>query len=163
MRITFCCATLAFVLACGQARPLAETDKASLRSASDSFAALVRAGNDSGVAELYTENGVMMPPNEGIVEGRAAIRAYFEKLPPEMEIELTPVDLDGRGDLAYVRGTYVVTIGGAVADRGKFLEIRRREGGREWLMSVDIYNSDQPPMAPPPPPAQSRPNRTPRE
>lgn len=152
---------------CGQAKPLNEADKSAIRAVADSFTALVRAGNDSGVAALYTDNTVLMPPNEGIVEGRAALRAYFEALPPSVEIQLTPIDVDGRGDLAYVRGTYVLTIAAmegqpAMTDRGKYVEIWRREGGREWRIAVDIFNSDQPAMMASSPPAQVRPNRTPR-
>jgi uncharacterized protein (TIGR02246 family) len=170
MRITLGGAMLAVgvgLAGCGQAKPLNEADKAAIRAVADSFTALVRAGNDSGVAALYTENVVMMPPNEGIVEGRAALRAYFATLPPSVEIQLVPIDVDGRGDLAYVRGTYQLTIpamGGqpAMTDRGKYLEIWRRGGGREWRIAVDISNSDQPAMAASSPPAQVRPNRTPR-
>lgn len=166
MRIALGCAILATVLGCGQARPVSEEDKAALRAGADSFEVLVRAGNDTGVAQLYTENAVLMPPNEGIVEGRAAIRAYFEKQPPEMELELTPVDLDGRGDLAYVRGTYVVSVPGTggeptIVDRGKYLEVQRRAGGNEWRIAVDMFNSDMPAPAPPPPPS-GRQSRTPR-
>ena len=169
MRIAFSGGALALVVglaACGQARPLSEADKAAIGAVSDSFEARVRAGNDSGVAQLYTENAVFMPPNEGIVEGRAAIRAQWEAQPADVAIELTPVDVDGRGDLAYVRGTYVVSIvgsggGPSVVDRGKYLEIRRREGGvgREWLIAVDIFNSDQPAMAPSPAPVPARTTR----
>lgn len=165
MRIAFWCATLAAAVACGEARPLSEEDKAALRAGADTFEARIRggAGSDSAVAQLYTDNAVLMPPNEGIVEGRAAIRAYFAKQPPGMELELTPVDFDGRGDMAYVRGTYVVQVPGAggapmVVDRGKYLEIQRRSGGNEWRIAVDIFNSDQP--AQPPPPARGR---TPRQ
>jgi ketosteroid isomerase-like protein len=76
--------------------------------------------------------------------------------------------VDGRGDLAYVRGTYVLTIAAmegqpAMTDRGKYVEIWRRAGGREWRIAVDIFNSDQRAMMASSPPAQVRPNRAPRE
>lgn len=167
MRIAFCCLMLAGVgvLACGEARPISEADKAAIRAVSDTFEARLKAGDDSGVAELYTDNAVFMAPNEGIVEGRAAIRARIGQEPPGLEIELTPVDLDGRGDLAYVRGTYVITLvdsAGAprVVDRGKYVEVRRRGGGTEWLIAIDIFNSDQPAAPASPPAAPQR--RTPR-
>lgn len=139
----------ATAFACGQAAPLSEADKSAIRAVSDSFVRYATAGNDSGLAALYTEHATLMPPNQGIVEGRAAIRARFDAFPPMAEMTLTPIDVDGRGDIAYVRGNYVVTAAGpegtpAVPDRGKYVEIWRREGGREWRLALDIFNSDMP-------------------
>ena len=129
--------------------PLAEVDKGAIRAGTDSFVANVRARRDSGTALLYTENASLMPPNGGVVEGRAAIRAWMEAFPPMSEFTLTPVEIDGRGDLAYVRGTYAMTIAAAsgkaaMSDHGKFVEIRRRQPDGKWLISVDIFNSDVP-------------------
>ncbi|MGH7528775.1 MAG: YybH family protein [Gemmatimonadales bacterium] len=146
--------------ACGQARPISEADKAAIRAASDSFGVLARDQRDSAIALLYTENAVLMAPNLGVVEGRAAIRAFFGMLPAMSLFRLTPVDIDGRGDLAYVRGTYTLTMSGPggepLVDRGKYVEIRRRAGGREWPIAIDIFNSDLPGGAIPTPPTPGR-------
>ena len=142
---------LMFVLAgCKVAPPpLAEADKTAIRAVTDSFVAYATVRRDSATASLYTENASLMPPNAGIVEGRAAIRAWFEQFPPMSEFVLTPVEVDGRGDLAYVRGTYALTIAAAsgrpaAPDHGKYLEIRRRQTDGKWLIAVDIFNSDLP-------------------
>ena len=65
------------------------------------------------------------------------------------EFSLTPIEIDGRGDLAYVRGTYAMTIVGTDGhevgkDHGKYVEIRRRQPDGKWLIVVDMYNSDVP-------------------
>ncbi|HMG19264.1 MAG TPA: nuclear transport factor 2 family protein [Gemmatimonadales bacterium] len=142
---------LMFVLAgCKVAPPpLAEADKTAIRAVGDSFTVFFRTDRDSAIAALYTDNAVAMPPNAGVVEGRAAIRAFFEGYPAMPDFTGTPIDIDGRGDLAYVRGTYAFTIPAAsgrpaVADHGKFLEIRRRQTDGKWLIAVDIFNSDLP-------------------
>jgi uncharacterized protein (TIGR02246 family) len=141
---------LVFLAACEVAPPsLSDADKTAIRAVTDSFVANARARRDSANAMLYTENGVFMPPNGGIAEGRAAIRVWLQQFPPMSDFSLTPVDIDGRGDLAYVRGTYAMTITGpdgkpATNDHGKYLEIRRRQTDGQWLIAVDIFNSDLP-------------------
>lgn len=141
---------IVLLAACKAAPPsLTEADKTAIRASIDSFVTHTKAHHDSITALAYTETGVFMPPNQGIVEGRAAIRAWFQAFPPMSEFSLSPIDIDGRGDLAYVRGTYALTITGpdgkvAMSDHGKFIEIRRRVGVGQWLMSADIFNSDVP-------------------
>ena len=138
------------VAACRVAPPaLTDGDKTAIRAATDSFVANVRAHRDSARALLYTENASLMPPNTGIAEGRAAIRAWMTAFPPVSDFTLTPIEIDGRGDLAYVRGTYSFKIVGPDGhqvgeDHGKFIEIRRKQPDGAWLIAVDIYNSDVP-------------------
>ena len=136
--------------ACRVAPPdLSDDDKASIRAATDSFVANARARRDSANALLYTENGSLMPPNTGIAEGRAAIRASLAGMPPMSDFTLTPIEIDGRGDLAYVRGTYSFKIVGTDGhqvgeDHGKYVEIRRKQPDGKWLIVADIFNSDVP-------------------
>jgi len=141
---------LVVVLAACQATPppLSDADKAAIRAVSDSFVAYVRSNRDSAAASLFTEHAVWMPANRGIVEGRSAILAAFQAR-PGLDFTVTDVDIDGRGDLAYVRGMYAFAImspdaKSAIGDHGKFIEIRRRQADGRWLLSAEIINSDQP-------------------
>ena len=142
---------LVVLLAACQATPppLSDADKAGIRAVSDSFVAYVRTNRDSASASLFTEHAVLMPANRGIVEGRPAILASIKASPALAGSTLTNIDIDGRGDLAYVRGTYAFAMPtadgkSAVGDHGKFLEIRRRQADGIWLVAVEIFNSDQP-------------------
>lgn len=141
---------IVLLAACKAAPPsLTEADKAGIRAVTDSFVAHTKVRRDSATAALYTENATFMPPNGGIVEGRVAIRAWFEGFPPMSDFALTPVEVDGRGDLAYERGTFALTIAAAngkpaMSDHGKYLVIKRRQPDGQWLIAVDIFNSDVP-------------------
>jgi len=142
---------LVVLLAACQATPppLSDADKAGIRAVSDSFVAYIRTNRDSANASLFTEHAVVMPANRGIIEGRPAILAFFQAGPALRSFTLTNIDIDGRGDLAYVRGTYsfaIPTADGqsAVGDHGKFIEIRRRQADGKWLVAAEIFNSDQP-------------------
>lgn len=151
MRPTFLLTALSCaVLAC-QPVParLSEADIAAIRAGAASFVANALARRDSANAALFTENGVFLPPNEPAVAGRAAIQAWFSAFPPMSDFKTQIVEIDGLGDLAYVRGTYSLTIAAAgrtpaISDHGKYLEIRRRQSDGRWLTMYDMFNSDVP-------------------
>lgn len=151
MRPTFLLAAFSCtVLACQPApATLSEADRAAIRAASDSFVQRARSRRDSANAALYVENALFMPPNQPAVEGRTAIRTWFESFPPMSDFNLTSVDVDGRGDLAYERGTYAMTIAAAgrtpaMADHGKYVVVWRKQADGSWLIAVDMFNSDVP-------------------
>lgn len=145
--------SVAALAACQPAGPLPQADIAAIQATSDSFAAYLKAGNHEALAALYTEDAVLMPPNERAVTGRAAIRAWMEAFPPPTEFSLAHDAVEGRGDLAYVRGRYQMKLGieGSPVDSGKYIEIRKKGADGMWRLSVDIFNSNLPPMAAPPP------------
>lgn len=151
MRPTFLLTALSCVIVACQPVPakLSEADIAALRADAASFVANALARRDSANAALFTANGVFMPPNEPAVEGRAAIRAWLAAFPPMSDFKTQIVEIDGIGDLAYVRGTYSLTIAAAgrtpaMSDHGKYLEIRRRQSDGRWLTTLDMFNSDVP-------------------
>ncbi len=132
-----------------QPAALSSADVAAIRASEEAFAQNGRTRNDSANAALYSENAVFMPPNGPAVTGRPAIRRWLAAFPPMSDFGLTPVEIDGRGDLAYVRGTYALTLAAAgktpaIPDRGKYVEIRRKQADGAWLMVADIFNSDLP-------------------
>ncbi len=136
---------------------LPSADAAAIRETTNAFVKATLAKEFAAVAGLYAEDAVVNPPNEPAVKGRAAIKAWFEKFPPLTAFAANIVKVDGRGDLAYVHGTYTMTLAppGAsapVKDTGKYVEIRRKQADGKWLIAVDIFNSDLPAAPPPPSP-----------
>lgn len=105
--------------------------------------------NWATVAALYVDDAVLNPPHEPAVKGRTAINAWLEKFPPITAFKASNVKVEGRDDLAYVLGTYTMTIvppgaPGSVNDSGKYVEVRRKQSDGSWLIAVDIFNSDLP-------------------
>lgn len=140
---------IATIAACSSAKPLKDEDKAVMRASGDSFNVYFRTDNDSAIANMFAETAILMPPNMGAVEGRAAILAFFQSFPAIPDFTGVVIEIEGRGDLAYVRGTYSYTMPAvgrnpAVQDHGKFVEVRRRQADGKWLVVVDIFNSDLP-------------------
>ena len=133
-------------LACGSAGPqvFLDTDKTTIRASLDSFTAYVVTHRDSMAAAMYAENATFMPPNQGMVQGRAAIRDWIKTVPAISQFTAAAIVINGRGDLAYVRGTYQVAYLAGTTDHGKFLEVRRGDKDGRWLIIADIFNSDLP-------------------
>ena len=107
------------------------------------------AGDFGSWAALFLDDAVVYPPNETAVEGQEAIRAWLEKLPQLKDFKLTNVKVDGRADLAYVLGTYTMTMAipagpAPVTDVGKFVSVLRRQANGRWLCAVDMFSSDLP-------------------
>jgi ketosteroid isomerase-like protein len=162
-RVTPRAAVAALLLAVGCARggpaSLSEADKTALRANDDKFEQGVMARNWAGVAAMYAPEASFMPPNGPEVKGPAMIQAWMEAFPPVSAFATEPLETDGAGDLAYVRGTYTMSFTppgapGPVEDRGKFLAIWRKQADGSWLMTNDIFNSDVP-LPPSPSPSPS--------
>ena len=128
---------------------LSATDIAAIQDVSDRFARHLVAREFDALSLLYTEDAVLMPPHHPAVESRAAIQAWLGHFPRVSRLTLTNHDVQGRADLAYVRGSYEMTLHpegapGPIEDTGKFVEIRKRQPDGSWLIAVDTFNSDKP-------------------
>jgi uncharacterized protein (TIGR02246 family) len=140
--------------AAAEAAALSDEDVAANKASLDAYVQAIRNEDWTAVAAMYTEDAVLMPPNQPIVQGREAILTWLEAYPTLTEFNLTIMEIDGCGDLAFIVGTVSMTIApeGApepIQDTGKFIEIRRKQEDGSWLIAVDMFNSDLP--LPPPP------------
>ena len=127
---------------------LSEADRAAIEATSKAFVEGVNAKDWAAVAATYTEDGVIMPPNGPAVAGRANVQAFLEAFPPISDFNLENVEVEGLGDMAYVRGAFTMTIspegGYPITDTGKYIEIRKKQADGSWLLYIDIFNSDVP-------------------
>ena len=122
-----------------------------IRDVNTRWLELIRTGNAEGVAELYVENGALMPPNAPIAVGRSAIAEGWRSMMATpgfgLTFEPTEIVVSAAGDMAYDRGTYRFTAtppSGAISDIGKYLVVWQKVGG-EWKVAADIFNSDKAP------------------
>ncbi len=123
-------------------------DLAAIRAISDRLAQLMLDRNFEALAQLYTVDAVLMPPNNPLIQGREQIRTFMEAFPKVTRFSIGIDEIDGRDDLIYVRGSYSMTVhpDGApspVDDVGKFLEIRRRQPDGSFPFAVDMFSSDK--------------------
>lgn len=97
------------------------------------------------IVALYADDARLMPPNGEASIGQDAVRAAFGgMIEAGLTVDLTPIEIQSAGDIAYVVGTYELLAGDEVTDRGKYIETWQRGAGGEWKMANDIWNSDLP-------------------
>jgi uncharacterized protein (TIGR02246 family) len=101
------------------------------------------AGDAAGMAEFYTADGQLLPPNGDFVTGKAAIADFWQKLFDTgiARADLAIAEVEVRGDIAYEVSTYTLyTANGQIADQGKYIVIWKQDGG-EWKLHRDIFNT----------------------
>lgn len=102
----------------------------------------------AAIRDLYAADALVMPPKAPAITGHAAILAWAAQVSAALEaFAASPMHAKVSGDFAWVAGRYTMTValeGGKTAeDRGKYLEVWRREGSR-WRIVADMFNSDLP-------------------
>jgi ketosteroid isomerase-like protein len=133
-------------MACGAS--LSAADRAGISANSAAWLQAVRAADWNAVAATYAADAMLLPPNEPAISGREAIRQWFAAFPPLVSFDLEDLEVGGCCDVAYVRGTYDLALSlpgaGTVRERGKYIEIRRKQADGSWLKLRDMFSSDQP-------------------
>lgn len=151
----------AMLLAChtGIGGHLSEPDKDRIRQVvDDATRTIVPPTSDvDAYANLYyAEDARVLAPNAATVTGRQAIAALLRSAGAVQHFRATILSLEGRNDLAYVHGAYEMSVlpAGAtepVGDKGKYVEIWRKQRDGSWKVTLDIWNSDlASPVSPPP-------------
>jgi uncharacterized protein (TIGR02246 family) len=127
---------------------LTKEDRANLAWASETWERAANAKDFGTMASLYAEDAVLMPPNADPVRGRSAIQDYLTAFPPYADMQVSPAEVEGRGDLAYAWGGFTMTVtppsGAPILERGKYMEVWRRLPDGYWRITHDIFNSNLP-------------------
>lgn len=136
-------ACLAMLIACqpGPATFSAQ-DEAAVRAIAESAVRYQLAGDWPAFAALYSEDGVLQPPNAPAVKGRPALVAWGKALPPVEKAAFTNVQVWGDGNLSYGTSGYTVALRGLPPDTGKQLWVSRRAPGGKWEVVAVSFNSD---------------------
>jgi len=158
-RILFPFAAVLVVAGCASPsfNPAVEQQRLLQRDAE--WAAIASAGKDvEKTISYFSDDAVMIPPGQPIIEGKAAIRAFTAgsfQIPGfniRWKSENPVFSPDGK--LAYMRGTNSTTVPGPngtlLTLPGRGVTVWRMEPDGQWRCVVDIWND------PPPVPAATR-------
>ena len=128
-----------------------DADRAAIAAVTEEATAIVNRSQDwdEYVSVYYAPDAMVFPPNHEAVMGREAIAEFLAGFPPISDMEFNQIEVDGAGDVAYVYGTYSMMLAmpgmeEPVPDRGKYIEIWRRQEDGTWQLTRDIFNSDMP-------------------
>jgi uncharacterized protein (TIGR02246 family) len=114
-------------------------------AANQQFMSAFGRGDAAGVAQLYAEEGQVLPPGSEPITGRPGIQAFWQGA-MDMGVKaakLETVEVTHLGDAAYEVGRYALeAAGGQLLDRGKYVVIWQHHG-ESWRLHRDIWNTSQ--------------------
>jgi len=135
-------------------------DAAAIRQADIAWAKAAETNGLEGLISYYTDDVMVLPPNMPILVGKDSVRKDLAGLfnMPGFSLKFQPVKVEAArsGEIGYVQGTYEMTMndpkGTPMTDKGKYIEIWKKQPDGSWKCAVDTFNSDMPPAPPVPTP-----------
>jgi uncharacterized protein (TIGR02246 family) len=156
---TGCCLAL-LALHCNQPqKPMPDAraaDEAAIREVDAAWAKAAAAKQTDAVVAYYSDNAMVLPPNEPMATSKEAIRKVWADMltTPGLGITWQPtsVEVARSGDIGYSVGTYELTMndpkGSPMSDRGKYFSLWKKQADGSWKSSVDMWSSDLPTARP---------------
>jgi ketosteroid isomerase-like protein len=153
---------LAVILAgCNQAPPppAPDTHDADVKAIRDAETAGVQAMAAKDVDKLgafYADDASMFNPDAPVLNGMAAIKAFWKPLLADKNFSLTDVldkvDVAKSGDLGYSQSAFTMTMTdpktkNVLAVKGKEVVVYKKQTDGSWKAVADIGNEDAPPTA----------------
>ena len=134
-----------------ESQAMVEADLEMISDLREVYATAVNAGDVDRLTDSFTEDAVVMPPNEPVVTGYEAIELWFQANFEEFTAELTvsSEEVEVVDEWAFDRGTYTLTLtpkaeGEPIEDNGKYIDILQKQPDGSWKYTRTIWNSDRP-------------------
>ncbi len=160
-KLTVAAAVLLFSGCAKQPAPIVINENQELLQRDSAWSAAASEGKDvEKIISYWSDDAVIIPQGQPIVEGKAAIRAYITDALKIPGFHIHWVSRDPRfspghdGQLAYMRGENEMTVPGPdgkpMTLHGRGVTVWRRDPDGQWRCVVDTWNDP-----PPPPPTQA--------
>jgi uncharacterized protein (TIGR02246 family) len=159
-----CLALVLIASGCGSTpKDTRAADETTIRALDAQWAKSAAAKDLDATVGYYSDDASLLAPNSPIANDKQSIRESWNALlGPDTSLtwQATKVEVARSSDLAYVVGTYQLMTndpkGSVAADRGKFVEIWKKQADGGWKAAVDIFNSDLPAQKPASPSAAKK-------
>jgi len=99
-------------------------------------------------ASQYTEDAVILPPNEAPISGRVNIEAYWKGAisAGAFDVGVATTTTGSNGDLGYEVGRFSMSTkdstGKVSTERGKYIEMLRKDKDGVWRSFYAAWNTD---------------------
>ena len=147
---------LSLSFACQSTSDTRAADEAALRKLDDEWSKAAGSRDVEKTVSYYSDDAVVMPPNIPTLTGKEPIRSLWKSMIDSPSFsggwKVTKVEVARSGDLAYVSGNYEFNekddSGKPLTDKGKYLEIWKKQSDGGWKCVADMFSSDLPAVAP---------------
>jgi uncharacterized protein (TIGR02246 family) len=133
-----------------QSQANVQADVDAIKKLSDEYGAMVTSGDTEGFLNLFTDDAILMPPNQKMIIGKEGIRAMVQALfKTTKEIDLieitTPSEIRVFGDWAFDLGiTTFKSKGKPLEETNKYIRIWQKLADGSWKLARVIFNSNNP-------------------
>lgn len=124
------------------------------QAAADGWVAAFNSGDVAGLALMYCPDAKILPPDEPIIDGPAAIEEFWKTFNPgNVRIEISEVETMRLGEYWFREGTFTGLYPSEGEPRvGKFIELWKKVDSA-WLIHRHMWSSNGPSTPPPDAPA----------
>jgi len=123
---------------------LSESDMSAVMEATTRYGTSIVNKDIDNLRSLMAPTIVFMPPGEQSLQGIDAAIQFIETRPPR-DGNISPEQINGSGNQAFVRGTYdlnfLINDTTRISDNGKYIEVWEKQDDGSWKVVVEIWNS----------------------
>lgn len=123
-------------------------DDGAIAEARAAFVAALEHGDGRAASAVYADGARLVVPSTEVIEGRAAIEAFWSAgvRIGVTSVELEVLELRRSEGLAYEIGRYALRLqpqdGDAVVDQGNYVLVHERQPDGSWLRAVEMLTTD---------------------
>jgi ketosteroid isomerase-like protein len=127
-------------------------DEKALRDADAAWVKAVATKDLDRITSFYADDADFFPANAPMAKGKSAIKEAWGKMigAPGFSLSWEPTTAVAAksGELGYTSGAYKFSITGPdgkpIFDKGKYVEVWKKDEAGNWKVIADIFNSDLP-------------------
>jgi uncharacterized protein (TIGR02246 family) len=157
LAFTFCLSLLALI-GCTQTAPdTRAADENELKELDAQWSKTAEARDLDATLTYYADDAVVMPGDAPVANSKQAIRDLWTPMMSSnisVSWQLNQAEVARSGDLGYARGVYQLvtkdSAGKITTERGKLLEVWKKQSDGKWKCAVDNFSADAPPVSPAP-------------
>ena len=129
-------------------------DEATLRNLDAEWSKAAGAKDLEKTVSYYTDDALILPPNIPTIQGKQGARTMWQGMfsVPGFGGGWKATKVEVSGDLGWVTGTYELSetdaSGRPIVDKGKYLEVWRKQADGSWKCVADMFNTDLSSVAP---------------
>jgi len=157
LALTFCLGLLSLTRCTQTAPDIHEAEEKTLRELDAQWSKAAGARDLDATLAFYADDAVVMPGDAPVASTKQTIRDLWAPMMAQdisVSWQVNQAEVARSGDLGYVRGVYQLVMkdaaGKTTTERGKTLEIWKKQTDGKWKCAIDNFSADAPPAPPAP-------------